>query len=610
MKRNVKAPLCIAGWVILILAVLLAAGCDDLLDMFAEEEALRSWVDDLPETEKGTYSVQFITSHLSLVAANPSYKIVRPPETKVDGMPAEPAWSNHTFIGWYDTTEETGGTRFTADTVVNRSWKLYGRWFDGTPTTVKFNGNGGTPAEQVRTVTPPVPTVLDWPDDPTPPGGNPFSGWYTESNGGLLFTSSTTVPYSTTITVYAQYGDKYTVTFDKNGGETEANPQTMSVFGSGSTLSSLPAPPALTDKVFAGWFDTSESAGGNQFTTSTGITGDITVYARWNDPPPSTVTFNLQGGSGVAPLTREVPYKAAIGSLPTPTTPRANLSFAGWYTQANSGGVKYSAETVVTANVTLYARWKGLVLWYKFARNGATITDASGGFPYTGSSWTSHNGTLKAGGASGANLTNHTANSNPKISTQTINGKSVPVMETASSSVSPQLDMGASVGTDIIRHLDEEFTIAAFIYTYESDGRTTASFLTTQNLTTATQGGIILSHTIGKERYGITKTNYNAATLLSDSYTTARTMIHLAFTQTGKTGTNNGKLYINGVLRKEGNFTLLPADIGATTYNTLGRPYNNGSDYMGYPSYLGDFRIYNRALSQSEIQALSNASDY
>jgi uncharacterized repeat protein (TIGR02543 family) len=378
----------------------------------------------------------------------------------------------------------------------------------------------------------------------------------------------------------------------------------MSVFGSGTTLSALPAQPTLTDKVFAGWFDTPESVGGNPFTTATGITGDKTVYARWNDPPPSTVTFNLQGGSGVASLTREVPYKTAIGSLPTPTTPRANLSFAGWYTQATSGGVKYSEATVVTGNVTLYARWKGLVLWYKFRRSSATIYDESGGFPYTGSSWTSHNGTLKQG------TTNHTGNSNPAVANTTINGKSVPTMNTASSGVSPHLDMAASVGTDIIRHLDEEFTIAAFIITYQDEYRTIASFLTNQNLANATEGGLFLTHTRGNEGYGITKTKTSEATTLRGNYTSSNTMIHIAFTQTGKAGTNNGKLYINGVLRKEGNFTILPSDISATTYNTLGRPYDNGSAYMGYPSSLGDFRIYNRALSETEIQSLSNASDY
>ena len=65
------------------------------------------------------------------------------------------------------------------------------------------------------------------------------------------------------------------------------------------------------------------------------------------------VTFDAAGG--VAEWAQgEVAKGAAVGALPTAT--RAGYEFLGWYTAA-SGGTKVSAETVVTADVTLYAHW-------------------------------------------------------------------------------------------------------------------------------------------------------------------------------------------------------------------------------------------------------------
>jgi uncharacterized repeat protein (TIGR02543 family) len=614
MKQNFKGHIALAALAILILAALLASGCDSFTGLFSEEETERSWVDDLPPLETGSHRVYFLTSHISPSPGNATllYQDVRPPETTVGALADPPGRSGYTFIGWYDNSNDEGGTLFTAGTVVTRDWKLYARWIYGTPTTVIFDGKNGTPPSQTKTVTPPDKTVLDWPQDPTPPGAEPFSGWYTETTGGVMFTRDTAVPYSTTITVYAQYGDKYTVTFDKNGGETGANPAAISVFGSGTTLTALPVEPALTGKLFGGWFDTPESTGGTEFTTATPIIGNITVYARWNTPPPSTVTFDLQGGSGSFLTTREVAYNQPIGTLPVPTTPRANLSFAGWYTQANSGGVKYTESTKVTENVTLRARWKGLVLWYKFTLDSqSAILDESGGFPYAGNAWTSHNGTLMQGSSV------HTGNSNPGTgTTKAINGKNIPVMNTGSSGASPHMDMGSSVGADIIQHLDEEFTIAVFISSESGAQRTAVSFLKNgRDLTAGTSSGglyILNSTTAEAQGYGITATTFSNVQKapVPSPQTTRQELFHIAFTQTGKTGSKNGKLYFKGALVFEGDFTLLPSDIGATLYNTLGRPYDNSSNYYGNPAFMGDFRIYNRALSAEEIANLANAADY
>ncbi|MCL2746052.1 MAG: InlB B-repeat-containing protein, partial [Coriobacteriia bacterium] len=65
-----------------------------------------------------------------------------------------------------------------------------------------------------------------------------------------------------------------------------------------------------------------------------------------------TVSFNSHGGTHVA--NRTVQNGRTIGALPTPT--RTGYTFQGWFSAA-SGGTQVHANTVVTSNRTLHARW-------------------------------------------------------------------------------------------------------------------------------------------------------------------------------------------------------------------------------------------------------------
>ena len=69
----------------------------------------------------------------------------------------------------------------------------------------------------------------------------------------------------------------FTVTFDKNGGDTEADPQTMTVTRPAKTIDKLPAPPKRSGYTFSGWRTSDDEA----FSASTIVNKDITVKARW-----------------------------------------------------------------------------------------------------------------------------------------------------------------------------------------------------------------------------------------------------------------------------------------------------------------------------------------
>lgn len=76
-----------------------------------------------------------------------------------------------------------------------------------------------------------------------------------------------------------QIPQNVTVTFDKNGGDTEADPASITVT-SGSTVGNLPAEPTRANHTFLGW-NTQPNGGGDAFTATTPVTSDITVYAQW-----------------------------------------------------------------------------------------------------------------------------------------------------------------------------------------------------------------------------------------------------------------------------------------------------------------------------------------
>ncbi|WP_372637381.1 S-layer homology domain-containing protein [Cohnella sp.] len=110
----------------------------------------------------------------------------------------------------------------------------------------------------------------------------------------------------------------HTVAFDKNGGDTEATPPTLSVTD-GETVAALPAPPTRTGYAFAGW-NTQPNGSGTGFDETTVVSGDVTVYAMWSlNPPHAPANLRASPGNGQASLawdsvTSAVYYSLYIGT--------------------------------------------------------------------------------------------------------------------------------------------------------------------------------------------------------------------------------------------------------------------------------------------------------
>lgn len=84
---------------------------------------------------------------------------------------------------------------------------------------------------------------------------------------------------------------RYTVRFNLDGGNINGNTASVEIqVTSGGTIDNLPNP-QKANYSFGGWF-TGTNGSGNQFTTTTAVTSNITVYANWTSFNGKTLIIN------------------------------------------------------------------------------------------------------------------------------------------------------------------------------------------------------------------------------------------------------------------------------------------------------------------------------
>jgi uncharacterized repeat protein (TIGR02543 family) len=306
--------------------------------------------------------------------ASPKQKPVTYPATSVGSLPNPPTKACHTFVGWFNTAYQSGGEQFTATTPVSEHTRVYAR-YSIIQHAVTFDNNGGdTQANPpAKVVTCPDVTVDALPNPPTK-ACHTFVGWFSTSapTGGVQFTAASTVTADKT--VYARYAvNQYTISFNSNGGYTEADPRQKTITCPTDTVGALPTPPVRPCHTFVGWFDTPNPTGGTQFTEATTVAADTVVYARFQEIQ-RTVNFHSNGGDTQPdPLSKTVMCTyGKLGALPTPPS-RDCYQFAGWFdTQAATGGNQYSSGTAVNVDRDLYARWRRVTHTITYSRGQAT----------------------------------------------------------------------------------------------------------------------------------------------------------------------------------------------------------------------------------------------
>ncbi|GHT80025.1 hypothetical protein FACS189467_1010 [Bacteroidia bacterium] len=217
-----------------------------------------------------------------------------------------------------------------------------------TSVTVTFDAQGGSAvapqviAEGGKATQPANPTLA----------GFTFAGWYKEASYAAAW-NFVTDAVTANITLYAKWIDAtvptHTVTFDAQGGSTIA----AQTIAQGEKVTQ-PANPTKAGYTFGGWYKEASCTTAWNFASDV-VTANVTLYAKWTEESVTTytVTFNVQGGSAVASQTIAQGEKVNQPANPT----KAGYTFGGWYKEATCTNAWNFASNVVTANVTLYAKW-------------------------------------------------------------------------------------------------------------------------------------------------------------------------------------------------------------------------------------------------------------
>ncbi|MBQ8014512.1 MAG: InlB B-repeat-containing protein [Treponema sp.] len=248
--------------------------------------------------------------------------------------------ANYLFAGWFSNADFSGDA-VSFPYTVTKPTSLYAKWF---PTyQVTFESNGGSEISSFR-----AGVIESAPE--TKREGYTFVAWYKDSS----LTEAVEFPYTLTAdtTFWAKWQQVFTVNFESNGGTSVAS------LSSGYIESS----PVTTknDASLEGWYTSSDFSEGSKVVFTYTVTGDTTLYAKWQ-AVQCTVTYYANGATGGT-----VPESVTVdkGSCYTVKGNTGNLektgyAFTKWNTRADGNGQGYSAGSTitVTGDVALYAQW-------------------------------------------------------------------------------------------------------------------------------------------------------------------------------------------------------------------------------------------------------------
>ena len=232
--------------------------------------------------------------------------------------------------------------------------------------------------------------------------GYKFNGWNTQANGGgTKYVAGATIPGATItgdFTLYAQWIQQLSITFNANGTGVTGLPSTITVDYNAAT--SIPSSaPTRTNFTFKGW-NTAANGSGTSYTAGQSIahlTTNLPLYAQWEAYP--VVTYNANSGTGAPSADTVAP---GVYNIKTGTPTRTGYVFGGWTPTQNStanGLYSYNATISgsqrsmnVTSNVTLYALWNPVVT-YSTGTLPAGAKDTIANMPSTTTYTVNYNGT-------------------------------------------------------------------------------------------------------------------------------------------------------------------------------------------------------------------------
>jgi len=145
--------------------------------------------------------------------------------------------------------------------------------------------------------------------------------------------------------------------------------------------------PILHGYAVTGWYRDAELL--NEWNLKTSTVGpDMTLYAKWT--PTYSVYFNGNGNNGGSVPSTQTVVQGGNAAKPNSNPTRTGNVFVGWYRDSAGTGAEWNFNTdIVTADITLYAKWTPGYTWYcgKASEKdvAATLTKNNGTLAVSGS---------------------------------------------------------------------------------------------------------------------------------------------------------------------------------------------------------------------------------
>ena len=255
-----------------------------------------------------------------------------------------PTKTHNFFVGWYQDINLT--IPVTSSTVVTANTDFYAKWLPEVIVTLNTNGGQVSPTEISVGQGTPVGEL------PTPTrSGYTFAGWCQDVGLTVPATSQTIINSNTDF--YAKWIENITVTYNAKSGSVYP---TSVTFPSGSAIGELPVP-TRPGYGFIGWYLDDETYL-NEVTSATTFNSTTSIYAKWEELPDITISFDADGGTAV-PNSITMRPDFAIGSLPTISNSPDQTSniFVGWFIDDGTYSTEITEETIFSQDTNIIAKW-------------------------------------------------------------------------------------------------------------------------------------------------------------------------------------------------------------------------------------------------------------
>lgn len=272
--------------------------------------------------------------------------------------------SDYVFAGWYASQECTGEAYdFTGKTMPAQSITLYAKWVAPTYTVTVYDVNGTvlktfTKVAKNSTISSDEMPALSLAE------GETFLGWVQEDGTPFNFSTKINRDYD----LYAKVGNssRYTVTYHSNTTPDATVTDSEMIYAKDVLATVNDNTFTNSGKIFLSWNTRADGKGETYYPNGTiKVTGNMDLYAQWGDKastvsvtyhsnfaPDQTKTVNGIANNG------QITVAAYDNTLGLPA--RTGYTFAGWTTEANGSGTKFSAgdsARVDNGSNDLYAQW-------------------------------------------------------------------------------------------------------------------------------------------------------------------------------------------------------------------------------------------------------------